>query len=210
MAGAAAALQGFRKARGLSAFTSVQMRDFLRNTGTAQAADSRQIGPLPNLRAAIDAHAPKRTLKVTILNIKVVDNVFPGPHALAFNFTVNNKFGQYPGAGNTASFPQGVAVNLPANFSFTTTEVLDGGLTVFVSTNLRSVLQFHPKTGALISVWSRPVHMLRSFPTGTSYSSSPFVAFGSKVFTDRSTDASGYFEVTYRVEEVSDLIFSFQ
>jgi subtilisin family serine protease len=199
VAGAAADLQGFRKARGLGPFTSVEMRGFLRSTGMAQAADSRQIGPLPNLRAAIDAHQPKRTLRVTFLSIKVVDNVFSGPQSLAFNFSVNSS----SASTGTMSFPQGVPVNLPANLSLTGQEILNGGITVFVSTNLRSVISFNPKTGAITSVWSRPVQVLHSFAQGTDFSGgSPIIGGGYRQFTDRSTDASGYFEVTYRVSEV--------
>jgi hypothetical protein len=101
------------------------------------------------------------------------------------------------------SFPQGVPVNLPANFSLTAQEILNDGLTVFVSTNLQAVISFNPKTGAVNSVWTRPVRVLHSFPQGTDFSGfSPIVGGGYRQFTDRSTDASGYFEVTYRVSEV--------
>ena len=54
--GAAAAIQGMRKARGLYTLNSYQMRRLLAQTGTSQAPDSRNIGPLPNLRSAFDAH----------------------------------------------------------------------------------------------------------------------------------------------------------
>ena len=54
--GAAAAIQGIRKARGMYALNSYQMRRLLSQTGTAQASSSRNIGPLPNLRTAVDAH----------------------------------------------------------------------------------------------------------------------------------------------------------
>ena len=54
--GAAAAIQGMRKARGLYTLNSYQMRRLLGQTGTSQASDSRNIGPLPNLRSAFDAH----------------------------------------------------------------------------------------------------------------------------------------------------------
>lgn len=199
VAGAAADLQGFRKARGLAPFTSVEMRDFLRSTGMAQASDSRQIGPLPNLKAAIDAHRPKRTLRITFLNIKVVDNIFSGPQTLSFNFSANSSASSI----GPTSFPQGVPVNLPANFSLTAQEILNDGITVFVSTNLQAVISINPKTGAINSVWTRPVRVLHSFPQGTDFSGfSPVIGGGYRQFTDRSTDASGYFEVTYRVSEV--------
>jgi serine protease len=51
--GAAASLQGVSLAAGRGNVSPFQMRQLLRTTGTPQAADSRQIGPLPNLRAAI-------------------------------------------------------------------------------------------------------------------------------------------------------------
>ena len=79
VAGAAAAVQGVRKARGLPVLTPSEMRRFLRDTGTCRvtqpdgtwapqtgtcrvmqpdgtwALETRPIGPLPNLRRAIDA-----------------------------------------------------------------------------------------------------------------------------------------------------------
>jgi hypothetical protein len=203
VAGAAASLQGYRKAHSLSPFTSTSMRDFLKQTGVAQASDTRQIGPLPNLRAAIDAHNPKRTLKVTFLNVKVVDNIFPGPQFLTFNFTVNSQVAQFSG-----TFPQNVATNFPTGLSLTGQEILDGGLTVQVGSALRAVITTNPKTGQITSVWSRPVQFFHFFPTGTTYGSSIFFGGGSQTFTDRSNDASGYFEVTYRVEVVNTLVLA--
>ncbi|MFP2904563.1 S8 family serine peptidase [Pyxidicoccus sp. 3LFB2] len=50
--GAAASAQGVARANG-RLLTSVQMRGLLRNNGTAQATDTRQIGPLPDLRKAL-------------------------------------------------------------------------------------------------------------------------------------------------------------
>ncbi|MEE9617580.1 MAG: PKD domain-containing protein [Anaerolineae bacterium] len=52
--GAAASINGMRKAAGLPVLTPLQMRSLLRNTGTAQARDHKQVGPLPNLRPASD------------------------------------------------------------------------------------------------------------------------------------------------------------
>jgi len=51
--GAAAALQGISRAAGRGTLAPQQVRQLLRGTGTPQAADPRQIGPLPNLRSAI-------------------------------------------------------------------------------------------------------------------------------------------------------------
>ena len=55
--GAAADIQGIRIARGLPVYNSQEMRALLRATGTAQASSPQQIGPLPDLRTAIDAHS---------------------------------------------------------------------------------------------------------------------------------------------------------
>ncbi|QWP75772.1 S8 family serine peptidase [Lysobacter sp. K5869] len=52
VASAVVALSGIAKQRGIS-LTPRQMRDLLRTTGTAQAGSGGNIGPLPNLRAAI-------------------------------------------------------------------------------------------------------------------------------------------------------------
>jgi hypothetical protein len=54
--GAAAVVQSIVKARGKRPLTSQEMRLLLASTGTPQAGDTRQnIGPRPNLRAAIAA-----------------------------------------------------------------------------------------------------------------------------------------------------------
>ena len=50
--GAALSAQGVAIANGRR-LTSVQMRGLLRNNGTAQTADARQIGPLPDLQKAL-------------------------------------------------------------------------------------------------------------------------------------------------------------
>ncbi|WP_426750032.1 S8 family peptidase [Myxococcus sp. Y35] len=50
--GAAASAQGVALANG-DRLTSAQMRALLRETGTPQASNARQIGPLPNLRNAL-------------------------------------------------------------------------------------------------------------------------------------------------------------
>jgi len=54
VAGAVAAIQGIRKARGYEPMKPKRLRKLLVDTGTAQGASSRNIGPLPNLRAAIN------------------------------------------------------------------------------------------------------------------------------------------------------------
>jgi hypothetical protein len=54
--GAAASIQGMRKARGMVTLNSYQMRRLLSQTGTAQASSSKSIGPLPDLHSAFDSH----------------------------------------------------------------------------------------------------------------------------------------------------------
>lgn len=61
VAGAAASINGIRVARGLPRLNSIEMRQLLRSTGTPQASSTRQIGPLPNLRRAVD-----QALKVSL------------------------------------------------------------------------------------------------------------------------------------------------
>jgi len=53
VSGVAAAVQSYAKSRGLGVRSSRQMRALLRATGRAQASSLRQIGPLPNIRAAL-------------------------------------------------------------------------------------------------------------------------------------------------------------
>lgn len=55
IAGAVASLQGIRKASGQPLYNSLEMRDLLVSTGTPQPAESGHIGPLPDLKAAIEA-----------------------------------------------------------------------------------------------------------------------------------------------------------
>lgn len=55
VAGSAASIQGARLAKGLKPFNSLEMRKLLVSTGTPQAFNnSVKIGPLPNIRAAIE------------------------------------------------------------------------------------------------------------------------------------------------------------
>jgi hypothetical protein len=51
--GAAASIQGVARAAGRALLDSRTMRGLLAGTGTAQASDSRRIGPLPDLRRAL-------------------------------------------------------------------------------------------------------------------------------------------------------------
>lgn len=57
VAGAAAIIQANRVAAGLAPLNSCEMRLLLRRTGTQQGQPSNQIGPLPNLQAALRASA---------------------------------------------------------------------------------------------------------------------------------------------------------
>jgi serine protease len=53
VAGTAAAIQGVHRAKGRSPLTAVEVRAFLAATGTPQNLHAKRIGPLPDLRAAI-------------------------------------------------------------------------------------------------------------------------------------------------------------
>ncbi|WP_239470045.1 AbfB domain-containing protein [Archangium violaceum] len=55
VAGSALSIQGAVRARGQGALDPRAVRSLLANTGTPQASDSRKIGPLPNLRKALQA-----------------------------------------------------------------------------------------------------------------------------------------------------------
>jgi acylphosphatase len=55
VAGAVAAIQGILRTRSLPVLGPITMRNILRSTGTAQGSSPRQIGPLPNIRAALNA-----------------------------------------------------------------------------------------------------------------------------------------------------------
>jgi serine protease len=62
VAGAAAILQGVRKAAGQAPYTSSQMRSQLKLTGTPQPTPvTRRIGPQPNLRTALSPREPPAT-----------------------------------------------------------------------------------------------------------------------------------------------------
>lgn len=56
--GAVASLQGAALARGIGPLAPRDIRGLLATTGTPQAPDSRNIGPLPNLRQALQQLAP--------------------------------------------------------------------------------------------------------------------------------------------------------
>jgi hypothetical protein len=55
VAGAAAVIQGVRRAQGAPPLTPVELRDLLTETGTPQGESEKHIGPRPDLRKALDA-----------------------------------------------------------------------------------------------------------------------------------------------------------
>ena len=64
VAGTVLVIQGVRKACGLPPATPIEMRDLLVRTGTRQGSPrARNIGPLPNLEAALKASVPAKCLK---------------------------------------------------------------------------------------------------------------------------------------------------
>lgn len=64
VAGTVLVIQGVRKACGLPAATPLEMRDLLARTGTKQGIPrTKNIGPLPNLQAALKASVPANCLK---------------------------------------------------------------------------------------------------------------------------------------------------
>jgi subtilisin family serine protease len=191
VAGAAAAVQGFRKGRGLPIMGPLHMRGLLRSTGTAQASDSRKIGPLPNLRAAIAAQIPNKHVTVTLLSVKVKDDLFPSSSpTLAFNFTVNDQYRRYPGTG-TETFPQGVSVSLSPGVSLATDLAPSGSMQVHIWTMLRPLVQFNPKTGTS-TVLPRQIDVTRGYGVASN--------FGQGIHTETSTKDGGFFEVTYRID----------
>ncbi len=120
VAGAAADLQGAALAHNLQALSPAAMRQLLRNTGTAQAADPRQIGPLPNLHAALDQligtttdNPPNPRLSVTCAGLYCQANAsgstddFPG---MTFSFQwetggAATPFSSVPNANHTYAVP---------------------------------------------------------------------------------------------------------
>jgi len=64
VAGTVLVIQGVRKACGLPPATPLEMRDLLVRTGAKQGSPrARNIGPLPNLQAALKASVPANCLK---------------------------------------------------------------------------------------------------------------------------------------------------
>ncbi len=64
VAGTVLVIQGVRKACGLPPATPLEMRDLLVRTGPRQGSPrARNIGPLPNLQAALKASVPAKCLK---------------------------------------------------------------------------------------------------------------------------------------------------
>ena len=64
VAGTVLVIQGVRKACGLPPATPLEMRDLLVRTGTRQGSPrAKNIGPLPNLQAALKASVPAKCLK---------------------------------------------------------------------------------------------------------------------------------------------------
>jgi serine protease len=64
VSGTVLVIQGVRKACGLPPATALEMRELLVRTGTKQGSPrARNIGPLPNLQAALKASVPAKCLK---------------------------------------------------------------------------------------------------------------------------------------------------
>ena len=55
VAGAAAIIQGVRRAQGAPPLTSIELRALLTQTGTVQGESEKHLGPRPDLRKALDA-----------------------------------------------------------------------------------------------------------------------------------------------------------
>jgi hypothetical protein len=87
---AVVAVQSYLKATGQTPYTSAQLRELLRRTGTPQTG-ARPVGPLPNTRAAlleIEVDAPKVTLSVADRTVTVAaeDGWGTGVQTLEYRF----------------------------------------------------------------------------------------------------------------------------
>lgn len=85
VAGAAALVQGIRIAAGQAPLTSVEMRTLLASTGTPQTPAARNIGPQPDLRAAIASMFPDHA-RFTSQSGPPASPLMPGA---PFNITVS-------------------------------------------------------------------------------------------------------------------------
>lgn len=100
VAGAATSLAGMIEAQGLY-FTPLQFRDILTNTGTPQATSTKNVGPLPNLQAAMDA--------VYYIDANFTADITEGKEALTVRFTDQSVYNQATswlwefGDGNTST-----------------------------------------------------------------------------------------------------------
>ena len=92
--GAAAIIQSARIEDGLPVLTSVGMRSLLASTGTPQASGSRNIGPLPNLRAAIQSFRPDRArfVRQTSIPIGIAQTNVPSVLTTGDTFTFSATF----------------------------------------------------------------------------------------------------------------------
>lgn len=84
--GAAALIQSIRAAAGHALLSPIEMRTLLASTGTPQTADPKNIGPLPNLRAALTGMFPDHARFASQSGTTPAGPLMPGAN---FNVTVS-------------------------------------------------------------------------------------------------------------------------
>ncbi|MDA0180624.1 S8 family serine peptidase [Solirubrobacter phytolaccae] len=108
------AVQSYLKATGQAPYTSAQLRELLRRTGTPQAG-TRRIGPLPNVAAAlkaIEVDAPTVTLTIADQTVSVAAEDGWGTAVRSLEYRVGE--GAWTPYTSPVAVPQGGAVQARA------------------------------------------------------------------------------------------------
>ncbi len=133
----------------------------------------------------------RKVVKVTFLSVKVADGISPlGSENLVFDFNVNGQVRRNPAVG-TQAFQLGQPVMLPAALSFSQ-EMTSGNLRLYARTALTPVVRDLSRSRQMSPSPIRWIEVRREYDGANN--------FGRGTHTERSTDASGYFEITYRIE----------
>ncbi len=164
--GAAALIQGIRIANGHAPLTSVQMRTVLASTGTGQTADPKNIGPLPNVRAALATMFPDHARFEFQSSPSVAQPIPPGA---TFNVTV--RFRNAGGASWTGGHVMEIGPTNTGPSAFTAAPIAQGAPATPIDPNGLATSTFTVR--APMTNGSHPLSFQLRSPTGAIMASSP-------------------------------------
>ncbi len=164
--GAAALVQSIRIAYGHAPLTPVQMRSVLAATGTPQTADAKNIGPLPNVRAALATMFPDHAQFMFQSSTSVAQPIPPGA---TFNVTV--RFRNAGGVPWTGGHVMEIAPTNTGPSAFTAPPIAQGTSSAPIDPNGLATSTFTVR--APMTNGSHPLSFQLRAPTGAIMANSP-------------------------------------